>query len=155
MSTASLVVLALLWHGVMAVFPVSVMAMVTLYKDSAITRLASATVPTTPKAHTVSPACLDTTETPGESDTLGEVCLCVEEAVLIFSKTSADYCLILNLKALIPEKVQFYCCMYAKTNEECCQTSTAELSLTTFDVSAKLKRWSLLMCYLLKVEDNY
>ncbi len=68
MSTASLVVLALLWQGVKVAFLVSVTGMVMLFKDSAITRPASATVPTTPKAHTVNLACLDTMEIPGKSE---------------------------------------------------------------------------------------
>lgn len=72
-STASLVVLVLLWQGVKAALPVSVTATVTLYKGSAITRPASATVPTTPKAHTVSLAYLDIMETPGEYHTQDEL----------------------------------------------------------------------------------
>lgn len=67
MSTAGLVVLALLWQEVRAAFLVSVMAMVTLSKVTAITKQASATAPITVRVHTVSPACLATMETPGMS----------------------------------------------------------------------------------------
>lgn len=66
MSTAVQVASVQPWLVVAAVFPVSVTAMATHFEDTVTTRQASATAPTTLREHTVSPACLATTETPGK-----------------------------------------------------------------------------------------
>lgn len=66
MNTAVPVVLDQLWLVAAAVCHVSVTATVTQSEDTVTTRQASATAPTTLREHTVSPACLVTTETPGK-----------------------------------------------------------------------------------------
>lgn len=66
MSTAVRVALDQPWLVAAAVCNASVTAMATLPEVTVTTRLASATAPTTLRAHTASPACLVTMETPGK-----------------------------------------------------------------------------------------
>lgn len=66
MSTVVQVALVPPWLVVAAVCHVSATAMATHFEDTVTTRQASATALTTLRDHTVSPACLVTTETPGK-----------------------------------------------------------------------------------------
>lgn len=65
MSTAVRAALVRPWLVAAAVFPVSVMDMATLLEATVTTRQDNATAPTILRDHTVNPACLVTTETPG------------------------------------------------------------------------------------------
>lgn len=65
-STAVQAALVQPWQVAVAAFHVSVTAMATHSEDTVTTRQASATAPTTLRDHTVSPACLVTTATPGK-----------------------------------------------------------------------------------------
>ena len=67
-STVDQGVLVLRWPGAGAVCPASVTAMEAPSWATATIRQANATAHTTPRDHTVNPACLDITETPGEWD---------------------------------------------------------------------------------------
>lgn len=66
MSTAVLAALAPPWLVAVAVCPASVTDTATLFKDTVITRQASATALTTLRDHTASPVFLVTMEIPGK-----------------------------------------------------------------------------------------